>query len=91
MRHAGRHPAVAQNGPLFDQVGLTVASQDGQGRWPTPVVWSTGESERHVYELMALKVGRDLAPSPVYAFLGTLAVKESVPEVDWVPPPRYLM
>jgi hypothetical protein len=91
MQHAGRHPAVAQNGPLVDQGGLTVANQDGQGHWPTPVVWSTAGGERHVYELMALEVGRNLAPSPVYAFLRTLAGQESGPEVAWVLPPRYLM
>ena len=91
MQHAGRHPAVARNGPLVDQVGLTVVNQDGQGRWPTPVVWSTVAGQRHVYELMALEVGRNLASSPVYTFLRTLAAGESGPELAWGLPPRYLM
>jgi hypothetical protein len=49
-----------------------VPKQDGQEVWPTPVVWSTAEGDRHAYELMALKVNADLALSPVYTFLRTL-------------------
>jgi hypothetical protein len=71
-------------------VDLTVPKQDGQEVWPTPVVWSTAEGDRHVYELMALKVNADLALSPVYTFLRTLDRGEPEPEMAWVRPSRYL-
>ena len=86
-----RHPAAAQDGPLADDVDLTVAYQDGQERWPTPVVWSTPAGERHVYELMAVEVDAKLAAFPVYSFRKTLSFGESEPEVAWIIPRYYLM
>ena len=91
MQYADRHPATAWDGPLADHADLTVAKQDGQQRWPTPVVWSTPAGERHVYELMALEVDASLALFPVYTFRRTLGFGESVPESAWIIPPRYLM
>jgi hypothetical protein len=93
MRHVGPpnwHPATARDGPLAGEIELTVANQDDQGRWPTPVVWSTA-GERHVYELMALRVGANLLLWPVYAFRRTLEAEESEPEIGWTRPPRYLL
>jgi hypothetical protein len=94
MRHAAPpnlHPAAARDGPLAGELVLTVANQDDQGRWPTPVVWSTSAGERHVYELMALRVGANLLLWPVYAFRRSLEAGESEPEVGRTVPPRYLM
>ena len=84
------HPAAAWNGPLAGDEHLRVENGDHQGRWPTPVVWSSG-GERHVYELMALAVGTDLVSAPVYVFLETLSPGESPPEVGWILPHHYLM
>ena len=84
------HPAVARNGPLAGIEHLWVENGDEQGRWPTPVVWSTG-GERHLYELMAVAVTTGRGPAPVYAFLRTLSPGESEPEVGWVHPAHYLM
>jgi hypothetical protein len=91
MHHAERHSAAARDGPLANQGGLTIAKQDGSDRWPTPVVWATPAGERHVYELMAVEVGQDHLPSPVYVFLRTLRAREAEPEISWVLPSRYLM
>ena len=73
MQYADRHPAAARDGPLADHVDLTVPKQEGEKRWPTPVVWSTRAGERHIYELMAVKVVRNLALFPVYTFRRTLS------------------
>ena len=89
--HTERQSAAARDGPLAEDGGLTIAKQDGSDRWPTPVVWATPAGERHVYELMAVELGLDLVPSPVYAFLRTLRAREAVPEISWVFAPRYLM
>jgi hypothetical protein len=91
MQYADRHPAAAQDGPLAEDVDLTVAYQDRQERWPTPVVWSTPSGERHVYELVAVEVDANLAPFPVYTYRRTLSVGELEPELAWVIPPLYLM
>jgi hypothetical protein len=84
------HAATAQNGPLAGQWGLTVADQDPEGRWPSPVVWRSGAS-RHVYDLMALAAYSDAALEPVYAFRRTLQAGEVSPEATWTVPPHYLM
>lgn len=91
MHHTERHSAAARDGPLANAGGLTIAKQDGSDRWPTPVVWATSAGERHLYELMAVKVDLDLVPSAVYAFLRTLRAREAEPEISWVLPSRYLM
>jgi hypothetical protein len=90
MHRAERRYAAARDGPLADDGGLTIAKQDGTDRWPTPVVWATPAGERHVYELMAVEVGQDRVPFPVYAFLRTLRTREAQPEISSVFPPRYL-
>jgi hypothetical protein len=61
MHHAEPHSAAARDGPLANEGGLTIAKQEGSGRWPTPVVWAAPAGERHVYELMAVEVRKDLA------------------------------
>jgi hypothetical protein len=91
MQHADRHPAAAQDGPLADDVDLTVENQDGRERWPTPVVWSMSGGERHVYELMAVEVDGNLALHPVYTFRRTLSFGEPEPDTAWIISPRYLM
>ena len=91
MYEADRHSAAARDGPLADDGGLTIAKQNGSDRWPTPVVWATPPGERHVYELMAVEVGPDVVPSPVYAFLRTLRARGAEPEISWVFWPRYLV
>lgn len=90
MQHPTRHPAAARDGPLAGDMELTVAMQDDQGRWPTPVVWSAA-GERHVYDLMALKVDSNLKLWPVYAFCRSLGREESEPALGWTVPPRYVM
>lgn len=82
--------AAARNGPLGGAEHLWVENGDDQGRWPSPVVWSTGR-ERHVYALMALAVRTDYVSAPVYAFLRTLSPGESAPEIGWILPPHYLL
>ena len=84
------HPAAARNGPLAGAEHLRVESGDDQGRWPSPVVWSTG-GERHVYELMALTAGTAYVSAPVYIFSRTLGPGEAAPEIGWILPPHYLM
>ena len=44
-----------------------------------------------MYELMAVEVGQDHLPSPVYVFVRTLRAREAEPEISWVLPSRYLM
>ena len=85
-----RHPATAQNGPLAGQWGLTVVDKDRDGRWLSPVVWSSEEG-RHVYDLMALAVYSETALEPVYAFRNTLSTDEVDPESTRMHPPHYLM
>jgi hypothetical protein len=84
------HPATARNGPLAGDSELTVANQDDQGRWPSPVVWST-QGLRHVYDLMALAYLDGRVPAPVYAFRRTLGDDEPAPEIGRLTPPRYLL
>jgi hypothetical protein len=86
----GRHPAEARDGPLARDTDLTVAKQDDQELWPTPVVWAAAGG-RHVYELMALKVGPDLVRLPIYAFRRTLDGWESEPAIGWTLPTRYVL
>ena len=90
MHYAERQSAAARDGPLADNGGLTIPKQQGT-RLPTPVVWATPAGKRHLYELMAVAVGKDLVPSPVYAFSRTLKATEAEPEIFWVLPLRYLM
>ena len=90
MQHPTRHLAAARNGPLAGDMELTVTKQDDQGRWPTPVVWSAA-GERHLYALMALKVGSNLKLWPVYARCRSLGPEESEPAIGWTVPPRYIM
>jgi hypothetical protein len=90
MQHVGRHPAEARDGPLARDTDLTVAKQEGQHLWPTPVVWSAA-GVRHVYELMAVKVGSNRRLWPVYAFRRSLDAGESEPAIAWTVPPRYVM
>jgi hypothetical protein len=85
------HPATARNGPLAGDSELTVANEDDQGRWPSPVVWSTGQGLRHVYDLMALAYLDGAVSAPIYAFRRTLADDEQPPEIRWLTPPRYLL
>ena len=85
-----RHSATARDGPLAGDSGLTVADQDQDGRWPSPVVWSNA-GERHVYDLMALVVDIGLFSAPAYVFRRTLGSGESEPKSAWMLPPRYLM
>ena len=90
MQDVARHPAEARDGPLACDTELTVAKQDAEDLWPTPVVWSA-VGERHVYELMALKIDSDRTLWPVYVFRRSLDAEESEPVIAWVVPPRYLI
>jgi hypothetical protein len=81
-----KHPALAENGPLGGDLTLTVSDQDSEGRWPSPVVWTTGPHQRHVYILS--RVSFTPVEMPTYRFERTLDSGEQDPPEGWIHPPH---
>jgi hypothetical protein len=77
MAKPQKHPALAEDGPLGGDLTLTVSDQDSEGRWPSPVVWTTGPNERHVYVLS--RISLTPVEVPTYRFERTLDSGEQDP------------
>ena len=78
--------ALAEDGPLGNDPGLTVDNHDSEGRWPSPVVWKAGPNQRHVYVLSHIT----LTPTgvPTYVFERTLGADEPDPPEGRAKPPN---
>jgi hypothetical protein len=85
MADPQKHPAIAEDGPVADDRTLTVDDHDSEGRWRSPVVWTTGPDPRQLYGLSGLA----LSPSgaPVYRHERTLDPGEPDPPAGRVKPP----
>jgi hypothetical protein len=58
-----------------------VDDHDSEGRWPSPVVWTTGPGpgERHVYVLSHMTLAGAIGGVPTYRFERTLGSDEPEP------------
>ena len=86
MPESQKHPAIAEDGPLAGDTTLTVDDHDSEGRWPSPVVWKSGPTEREVYVLSHIS----LTPSgvPTYRQERTLKGDEPEPPEGRAKPPN---
>jgi hypothetical protein len=81
-----RHLAIAEDGPLAGDPHLRVDDHDSEGRWPSPVVWSTGPDQRHVYVLSHISVSSTTGGVPTYRFERTLRADDPDPPEGWATP-----
>jgi hypothetical protein len=86
MAEPQQHRAIADDGPLAGDPDLTVDDHDAEGRWPSPVVWTTGPTERHVYVISHIALTPTGAPA--YRFERTLEAHEPSPPEGRAKPPR---
>jgi hypothetical protein len=66
---------------------LTVSDHDSEGRWQSPVVWTTGPHERHVYVISGVSMSVPTGGIPTYRYERTLKADEPDPPEDWAKSP----